>query len=59
MLTPCQQICKINPNTEICTGCGRTREEITLWTSYTEAERLAVLQRLYYENDFVLVRLQR
>jgi len=49
----------MNPTTNKCTGCSRTLEEITDWTSYTEEQRLAVMQRLYYENDFVIVKIQR
>ncbi|NBY39493.1 MAG: DUF1289 domain-containing protein [Flavobacteriia bacterium] len=59
MMTPCQQICQIDPNSEKCVGCHRTRQEITDWQIYTDEQRLAVMQRLYYENDFVIVRLQR
>jgi len=59
LVTPCQGICKMNPTTNKCTGCSRTLEEITDWTSYTEEQRLAVMQRLYYENDFVIVKIQR
>jgi len=59
MMTPCQQICQIDPKSEKCVGCGRTREEITDWQAYTDEQRLDVMQRLYYENDFVIVRLQR
>jgi predicted Fe-S protein YdhL (DUF1289 family) len=59
LVTPCQGICKMNPTTNKCIGCFRTLEEITDWTSYTEEQRLNVMQRLYYENDFVFVRLQR
>jgi predicted Fe-S protein YdhL (DUF1289 family) len=59
MMTPCQQICRIDPKSEKCIGCHRTRQEITDWQSYTDEQRLDVMQRLYYENDFVIVRLQR
>jgi hypothetical protein len=59
MMTPCQQICRIDPKSEKCVGCGRTRQEITDWQLYTDEQRLVIMQRLYNENDFVIVRLQR
>lgn len=59
LMTPCQGICKIDPQSERCVGCDRTREEITNWQAYSDEQRLAVMQRLYYENDFVIVKIQR
>jgi predicted Fe-S protein YdhL (DUF1289 family) len=59
MMTPCQQICRIDPKSEKCVGCGRTRQEITDWQTYTDEQRLAVMQRLYYENDYVIVRVEQ
>jgi len=36
----------MDPATGLCTGCGRTLDEITAWTRMTEAERRAVFDRL-------------
>tara|TARA_B100001250_G_C19479578_1_gene648109 strand:+ start:149 stop:349 length:201 start_codon:yes stop_codon:yes gene_type:complete len=47
-VTPCKSICKINGDSGVCIGCGRTREEIALWSSYTHDERMIIMKRLGY-----------
>ncbi|WP_136650026.1 DUF1289 domain-containing protein [Paracoccus aeridis] len=44
--SPCRQLCALDPATRICTGCGRTLDEIARWTSMHPAERQAVMDRL-------------
>ena len=48
--SPCKKICKIvkrkNNGEEFCVGCGRTREEIKLWTRETDEWRQKVIDRL-------------
>jgi uncharacterized protein len=29
--TPCVKICVVDPETQFCIGCGRTRDEIASW----------------------------
>jgi predicted Fe-S protein YdhL (DUF1289 family) len=41
--SPCIKVCKVDPNSYICTGCYRTLEEIAKWLQYTEQEKVAVL----------------
>jgi predicted Fe-S protein YdhL (DUF1289 family) len=48
MITPCIAICKIDNETAVCRGCGRTTEEIRMWTKYTDEERMEVVKRLGY-----------
>lgn len=31
--SPCVQICALDPVTDICTGCGRTLDEIAEWSA--------------------------
>nr|WP_298057180.1 DUF1289 domain-containing protein [uncultured Halomonas sp.] len=45
-LSPCVQICQIEPSTSLCLGCGRTLDEIAVWGSMTEAEKAPVWERL-------------
>ena len=45
MKSPCVKICRLDAD-NVCEGCGRTAREIRLWSSYSEAEREAVLSRL-------------
>ncbi|MCA8863389.1 MULTISPECIES: DUF1289 domain-containing protein [unclassified Halomonas] len=49
-LSPCIQICQIEPTTSVCEGCGRTLDEIALWGSMTEAEKTPVWERLVVEG---------
>jgi predicted Fe-S protein YdhL (DUF1289 family) len=41
--TPCIRVCILDPDTGLCEGCGRTRDEIAAWYGLTEEERLAVM----------------
>ncbi|EHA16277.1 DUF1289 domain-containing protein [Halomonas sp. HAL1] len=45
-LSPCVQICQIEPSTSLCNGCGRTLDEIAVWGAMTEAEKAPVWERL-------------
>ena len=44
--SPCIKLCQLDPVTRICLGCGRSLDEIGLWSSLSEAERLAIMARL-------------
>ncbi|OSP56148.1 DUF1289 domain-containing protein [Pseudoruegeria sp. SK021] len=46
MASPCISICAIHPVTRMCTGCKRSREEIALWTRYSDEERAAIMRAL-------------
>jgi predicted Fe-S protein YdhL (DUF1289 family) len=46
MLSPCIKVCVIAPATGLCTGCGRTLEEIARWGSMSDAERARVMALL-------------
>jgi uncharacterized protein len=43
--SPCVKICSLDPVTKICTGCGRTLNEIGNWMRMSEAEREVVNQQ--------------
>ena len=47
-ITPCVQVCRIDVESKVCRGCGRTIDEIREWMSYTEEERMAIMKRLGY-----------
>ncbi|MDQ7735614.1 DUF1289 domain-containing protein [Halomonas sp. SpR1] len=49
-LSPCVQICQIEPTTSVCHGCGRTLDEIASWGGMTEAEKAPVWERLESEG---------
>ena len=44
--SPCLRVCILDPETGLCEGCGRTRDEIARWTSLSEEERLAIMATL-------------
>jgi len=44
--SPCKLICELDLTTELCKGCGRSREEIARWTRYTGAQRREIMASL-------------
>ena len=44
MKTPCVKLCKVSDGK--CLGCGRTLDEIRLWSRLTESERDTIIERL-------------
>lgn len=46
MESPCILVCSIDMATGYCFGCGRTREEIGGWMSYTDQLRRAIMDTL-------------
>jgi predicted Fe-S protein YdhL (DUF1289 family) len=44
--TPCVRVCMLDPETGLCEGCGRTREEIGRWFRMSEDERLRIMAEL-------------
>lgn len=44
--SPCKLICKLDLEAGLCTGCGRSREEIAGWTSFSRAQRAFVMTQL-------------
>lgn len=43
--SPCTRNCGLDAD-GICTGCGRTCDQIVSWTSYTPEQRRAIMDRL-------------
>ena len=44
--SPCTAICRIEPETGWCLGCGRTLAEIAAWPAADEAMQKTILARL-------------
>ncbi|MEM1284889.1 MAG: DUF1289 domain-containing protein [Pseudomonadota bacterium] len=42
-LSPCNAICRIDPLTQLCMGCGRTMDEIGRWSKLTDEQRRQVM----------------
>lgn len=41
--SPCRRICVLDPVTDLCIGCGRTRAEIGAWRSLDAEQRRNVM----------------
>lgn len=46
MISPCVQICVVDFETDLCIGCGRSRNEIAQWTAFSAEARAHVLALL-------------
>jgi len=46
METPCTGICRLDPHTGFCSGCGRTAAEIAGWLACSPQERRAIMAAL-------------
>ncbi|HVT23494.1 MAG TPA: DUF1289 domain-containing protein [Rhizomicrobium sp.] len=44
--TPCRKICVMDPASGLCTGCGRTLDEIARWAIYPPEVRHRVMAEL-------------
>jgi predicted Fe-S protein YdhL (DUF1289 family) len=44
--TPCRKICVMDTASGLCTGCGRTLEEIARWAIYPPEVRHRVMAEL-------------
>lgn len=44
--SPCKLICEMDLETGLCKGCARSREEIAMWTRYSDAERAFIMTQL-------------
>ena len=44
--SPCTKVCTLAPLSGLCLGCGRTIDEIALWTAMTATERTRVMAEL-------------
>jgi predicted Fe-S protein YdhL (DUF1289 family) len=42
--SPCTNVCVLDGS--ICTGCGRTIEEVVNWSRLSEEQKKAILQRV-------------
>lgn len=44
--SPCQKVCLIHPEAEICIGCNRTHAEIAGWSRMSPDERKSITESL-------------
>ena len=41
--SPCIQVCRMDPQSNVCRGCLRTLDEIAGWSGYSNDEKREVL----------------
>jgi predicted Fe-S protein YdhL (DUF1289 family) len=46
IVSPCEKICTVDPGSGLCSGCGRSLDEIAHWVAYSDAERARIMQEL-------------
>lgn len=46
MNSPCIDVCTMDADTGLCAGCGRTLEEIAVWSTLSDAERTRIISEL-------------
>jgi len=44
--SPCIKVCTFEARSGLCSGCGRTLDEIARWGGMSEAQRLAIMRML-------------
>ncbi len=44
--SPCINVCRMDPRSGLCSGCGRTLDEIAAWASMSEERKREVWRRL-------------
>lgn len=44
--SPCKLICEMDIASGLCKGCGRLREEIAMWTRYSDVQRQYIMTEL-------------
>jgi predicted Fe-S protein YdhL (DUF1289 family) len=44
--SPCINVCEMDASVGLCKGCLRTIEEITAWSTMSEADKCSVMRQL-------------
>ena len=44
--TPCMRVCAVHPTLQLCSGCGRSLDEIAGWIALTDEERARIMMQL-------------
>jgi predicted Fe-S protein YdhL (DUF1289 family) len=57
--TPCVKICVVDPDTQLCIGCGRTRMEIAGWLGMAAGERHRIVEALPERMETMTLRKSR
>jgi len=44
--SPCTKVCKLDAHGHYCIGCMRTRDEIAIWSTASNAQKRMILDRI-------------
>lgn len=44
--SPCNGVCVMDEDTELCVGCLRTSDEIAGWAEYSEEQKETVMKKI-------------
>jgi uncharacterized protein len=55
MESPCINVCVIDAQTNLCTGCHRSLSEIAQWSQLTRQDRLRIMARLAERSKILAV----
>ena len=47
-ISPCVGLCSLDRDSQICIGCGRSKDEITKWFQLSYDEKMLIMKRLGY-----------
>ena len=50
--SPCIQVCELED--DICIGCGRSKDEITFWSSYSDKQKYSIMEKLNGQHKYVV-----
>ena len=56
METPCINVCVIEAETQVCTGCRRTLSEIARWSQLSASERRRIMTELPGRQSLITTR---
>jgi len=51
--SPCKNVCELDPNTDLCLGCKRTKDEIAKWINYGDEERDKIIKKAQ-NREFII-----
>ena len=54
--SPCISVCKIDPDTDYCLGCWRTRIEISNWSEASNDDRWKIISNMHKRRKAARVR---
>jgi uncharacterized protein len=49
--SPCTDVCKLDPESGLCQGCYRTRDEIRAWKTMSDVQKLSTFDVLLARHE--------